>query len=289
MRIRRCLKSTAAVVVCSFLLSCAAAREVVTDRIIRLPSVRIVSAEVADLSFTGARLLFDVKITNPNPIGFALDGFEYDLLIEDESFLRGRQDGRVEIEANGSSIVPLPLEFEYAGVYSAFERLIKNDGASYTLETTCFFDLPVLGRVEVPARTEGRIPLLKAPVVSLRSLRVARIGLTSADVVLEAALDNPNSFFFNVPLFRYEVLINGRTWVHGCAADLEVGEKRISVLSFPFTVSYAEVSESLYGLLTVGEKAACVLKGTVDIRTPLPLLEEASFPFEIGGEVTLMR
>jgi LEA14-like dessication related protein len=289
MRITRYLKAAAAVVVCFFLLSCAAAREVITERIVRLPSVRIVSAKITKLSFTGARLLFDVKITNTNPIGFTLDGFEYELFIEDETFLRGRQDGRVEIEANGSSIVPLPLEFEYAGVYSAFERLIKNDGASYTLETTCFFDLPVLGRVEVPARTEGRIPLLKPPVLSLQSLRVTRIGLTSADIVLEASLENPNPFSFDISLFRYELFVNRRTWAEGQVPDLGVGEKQAVPLSFPLTVNYAEVSESLYGLLAEGEKATCELKGSVDIRTPLPLLGEVSLPFEIWGEVPLTR
>ncbi len=289
MRITGCVKAAAAVVACSFLLSCAAAREVITERVVRLPSVRVVSAKITELSFAGARLLFDVKITNTNPIGFTLDGFEYELFIEDETFLRGRQDGRVGIEANGSSIIPLPLAFEYAGVYRAFERLIKNDGAGYVLEMKFFFELPVLGKVEVPARTEGRIPLLKPPVLSLQSLRVARIGLTSADIVLEAALDNPNPFSFDVSLFRYELFVNRRTWAEGQARDLDVGEKQVVPLSFPLTVNYAEVSESLYGLLTTGEKTTCVLKGSIDIQTPLPLLGEVSLPFEIGGEVPLMR
>ncbi|MBN2324336.1 MAG: LEA type 2 family protein [Spirochaetes bacterium] len=289
MRKRGLVASAVAVVACCVLLSCAAAREVVTERIIRIPSVRIISGEITRLSFTGAAMLFDIEITNSNPVGLALDGFDYNLLIEDEPFLHGRQEGKVEIGANGSSIVPLPLESEFAGVYHAFERLVENDGASYTLEMACFFDLPVLGKVEVPARTEGRIPLVKPPVLSLRSLRVARIGLTSADVVLEAALDNPNDFFFDAPLFRYEVVVNEKTWARGSAFDLHIGEKRISMLSFPFTVRYAEVSESLYRLLTAGEKATCVFKGSVDIKTPLPLLTDVSLPFEIGGEVPLMR
>jgi len=123
----------------------------------------------------------------------------------------------------------------------------------------------------------------------LQSLRVARIGLTSADIVLEAALDNPNPFSFDVSLFRYELFVNRRTWAEGQARDLDVGEKQVVPLSFPLTVNYAEVSESLYGLLTTGEKTTCVLKGSIDIQTPLPLLGEVSLPFEIGGEVPLMR
>ena len=289
MRISRCLASAAVVLVCCVFLSCTAVRDAVTERIMRPPSVRIVSAEITDLSFTGARVLFDVKITNPNSLGFTLDGFQYDLLIEDESFLRGRQDGRVVIEAGGSSTVPLPLAFEYAAVYRALEHLIQNDGASYVLEMTCFFDLPVLGRVEVPARAEGTVPLLKPPDLSLRSVRVTRVGLTSADFVIEAALDNPNPFAFEVSLFRYELLVNRKTWAEGQAHGLDIREKQVALLSFPVTVNYSEVSESLYGLLATGKKTIAVLKGSVDILTPLPLLGEVSLPFEIEGEIPLIR
>ena len=290
MRLPRYATAMAAVIsLCGVLLSCAAARDVVTDRIIRPPSVRIVSAEITDLSFSGARLLFDVEITNSNPIGIMLDGFEYELFIENETFLSGRQDGRVEIAAGGTSVIPLPLAFEYADVYRTFENMVSNDGVSYGLVLRFFFDLPVLGMVEVPARIDGEVPLLKIPVIAPRSLRVARVGLSSADILLEITVDNPNSFSFEIPAFRYDLLVNGTRWAEGHGEDLAVGEKKITVLSIPLTVRYREVSQSLNLLLSTGKEASCVLKGTVDIKTPLPLLGDVSLPFEVEADIPLTR
>ena len=153
MRITRYLVVAAAILVCSVLLSCAAAREAVTERIIRLPSVRIVFAEITELSFTGARLLFDVKIRNTNPIGFTLEGFEYDFLIEDETFLRGRQDGRVGIEANGSSIRFYPhcvRHYSFGTPYRRFSRMsrIAPAGINASNEAISLFSFDISGTIE---------------------------------------------------------------------------------------------------------------------------------------------
>jgi LEA14-like dessication related protein len=289
MRTKRYLTFIVLTAACLLFLSCSAAREIVTDRVIRLPDVRVVSADVRSLSFTEANLLFDLMINNPNPIGLTTEGFEYELLIEGESFLKGKQEGRVQIDANGSSIIPFPLTVEYMSVYRVFGLLKEKDSAEYTLSLSLFFDLPLLGKVEVPVRHVGEIPLLKLPAIVPSSLRVERISLSSADLVLSLLVDNPNPFEFDVSVFRYALTINSRQWAEGVSRDITVRPKRRSEVEIPLSVNFIEIGESILDLLEGEEIVLYGLRGEVDILTPLPSLGEIALPFELSGEIPIFQ
>jgi len=289
MRTKRYLPFIVLTASCLLFLSCSAAREIVTERVIRLPDVRVVSAEVRSLSFTEADLLFDLMINNPNPIGLTTEGFEYEFLIEGESFLKGKQEGRVQIDANGSSIIPFPLTVGYMSVYRVFGLLKEKDSAEYTLSLSLFFDLPLLGKVEVPVRHVGEIPLLKLPAIVPSSLRVERISLSSADLVLSLLVDNPNPFEFDVSVFRYALTINSRQWAEGVSRDITVRPKRRSVIEIPLSINFIEIGESILDLLEGEEIVPYELRGEVDILTPLPLLGEIALPFELSGEIPIYQ
>ncbi|HUT65145.1 MAG TPA: LEA type 2 family protein [Spirochaetota bacterium] len=289
MRAKRYIPLIVFTAACLVFLSCSATRDIVTERVVRLPSVRVVSAEIRSLSFTEAKLLFDLMINNPNPIGLTTEGFEYEFLIEGESFLKGKQEGRVQIDANGSSIIPFPLVIEYASIYRAFELLREKDSAEYALNLSLFFDLPLLGRVEVPVRHQGEIPLLKLPRIVPSSLRVERISLSSADLVLSLTVENPNPFEFDVSLFRYELTINSRQWAEGISRDIAVRPKQKSVVEIPLSINFIEIGESIPGLLAGEEIVTYELRGEVNILTPLSLLGEIALPFALSGEIPIFQ
>jgi LEA14-like dessication related protein len=289
MRPGRHLSLPVVVTACFLLLSCSAARDVVTERIIRLPRVQIVSADITRLSFTDADLLFDVKVTNSNPIGIIMEGFEYDFLIEGEPFIRGKQHGRVQIEANDSSIVPFPLSLGYSSVYRTVALLRDRESAEYTLRLTLFFEVPVLGVVEVPVEHKGEFPLLRLPAIAPYAVRVERIGLTSADLLLEIGVENPNTFSFEASLFRYELIINERKWVSGSMREIVVQAKQKSVHEIPINIDFVEMGESVIRLLSTGERAVYTLRGKVGLVTSFPLLGEVELPFEVSGEIPIIK
>lgn len=289
MRPGRHLSLPVIVVAFCFLLSCSAARDVVTERIVRLPRVQIVSADIMRLSFTDADLLFDVKVTNSNPIGIIMEGFEYEFLIEGESFIKGKQEGRVQIEANNSSIVPFPLSFNYTSVYRTVTLLRDGESAAYTLRLTLFFEVPILGVVEVPVERNGEFPLLRLPAIVPYAIRVESISLTSADILLEIGVENPNPFSFEASLFRYELIINERKWVSGSIREIVVQAKQKSILKIPINIDFIEIGESVIRLLSTGERAVYTIRGKVGLVTSFPLLGEVELPFEKSGEIPIIK
>ena len=73
------------------LTNCAELMKIAQQGNIQKPAVRVSSARLAGLSFDKADLIFDIEISNPNSIGVSLAGFDYDLLLNGQSFLKGNQ------------------------------------------------------------------------------------------------------------------------------------------------------------------------------------------------------
>ncbi|MFQ5583876.1 MAG: LEA type 2 family protein, partial [Calditrichia bacterium] len=179
------------------------------------PRLSVSDVKITGLSFENIDLLFDIKIDNPNSIGVNLSAFEYDFLINENSFLKGREEKKFEISANGESIVQLPIGLGYSDIYDAYKTLTNEDSSTYQLNGSFSFSLPLVGDVTIPVSKSGYLPLVKLPRLSVEDLKINRFGFSGADLKLRVKVDNPNAFsmaFINV---NYNFNVNGKSWVAG--------------------------------------------------------------------------
>jgi len=123
------------------------------------PSVRVLGAEVTNVSLVSADLVFDVAVENPNRFAFVLDTVDYRLRVNGEPLLDGRGDLRAEIAARGTTEVRLPLTLRFTDVLRALHALEGEKRAGYDLEAELWFDAPVVGRRSVPVRRRGDFSL----------------------------------------------------------------------------------------------------------------------------------
>jgi len=123
------------------------------------PSVSITNVEVSKLSFISVDFVFNMKIQNPNSFGVQLSGFDYDMLINSHSFVKGKQEEPVKIAANSASNIQLPLTIQFLDLFAVFSSLKNSNRANYALNTGFYFDLPVLGTVRIPAQKTGSFSL----------------------------------------------------------------------------------------------------------------------------------
>ncbi len=138
---------------------CKAAKEILKQGGVQKPSVEVINADIQNFSILSADFVFDLKITNPNAVGVDLSGFDYNLLINQKSFLKGEQNTPMTIEPNQSSVIHLPLTVDFADIFSVFSDLATKSKASYQLTTGFHFDIPLLGKVRVPATKSGEFKL----------------------------------------------------------------------------------------------------------------------------------
>jgi LEA14-like dessication related protein len=256
----------------------------------RKPEVAVQEIRIERLSFTSADLLCNLTVKNPNPVGLRLSRFEYDLLIEGSSFIAGVQESGLQIQAEGSSPVELPLNIVYKNLYEGFRALTGRDAAEYRLKLSFSFQVPVLGDVTVPVTTEGELPLLRIPSVRVKSLKLARIGLTTADLTLIVLLENPNPLSLDLSSLEYLLTMNDAEWISGRSlTPMHVSEKDEGQISIPISLNFVQIGRSVYNLLTQDSELEYAFQGNVRFTTSMPVMGEVLFPFESRGKIGIVR
>ena len=274
----------------TFLCSCSLINNFVGGAKPRHPEVDFVGAKLTGLSFDAADLLFDIKIRNPNSVGLKMAGFDYNFLINDNSFVKGDKRDPLSIAAAGESVVQIPLSLSYVSIYQAFQSLRNQDVSNYQIKVGFSFDIPVLGVVNIPVSKSGEFPLLKLPKVKLAALKLKNLSLTGADLLLGVQLDNPNAFSMLLNGLQYQFEVGGRDWVSGSTEKAtQVAEKGQGVIEIPISLNLLEMGTSVYRLLAGDKDLDYQLGGNLDLGTSLPLLGAVSLPFDRSGSIELTR
>lgn len=123
------------------------------------PEVDVTDVKVLGTTLTGADLLFQFRVDNPNAVALMLDQIGYRLRLNGEPLLDGRRREETRIAANGRSVVELPVTIKYEDVYRVIRSFQGRQRPDYALDADFQFDIPVLGAVTVPVSKRGEIPL----------------------------------------------------------------------------------------------------------------------------------
>jgi LEA14-like dessication related protein len=255
---------------------------------IEKPDVRISRTKLSGLTFEQADLVFDIEIINPNPIGISLAGFDYDLFLNKISFLKGEQNRQMEIKANDTATIQLPLSLLYENIYKTYQRLRNEDDITYELKTNLSFNLPVLGEIRVPVSVSGDVPAIKIPVLSLKYIKMNRLTLTGAEFNLAIGLFNPNNFAFNLNTLDYNLFVNQSHWVEGHNSNrIRIAEKKDNTVIIPFKINFLQISSSLYQKISSGMELDYQLKGKLNLSSSLETLSKVDLPFDLSGNIDL--
>jgi LEA14-like dessication related protein len=96
---------------------------------------------------------FTVGVRNPNSVGLALDGLDFDFFINDTRVLESvRNNDRIRIPANDYGELRLTTHVGYQALRSTFTEIVDIIGgerARYELRGTAHYDTPV-GRLQFP-------------------------------------------------------------------------------------------------------------------------------------------
>ena len=125
--------------------SCANLSKMLNQMNVKEPVASVEEAKIAGLDFEKVDLIFGIDIKNPNTIGIAMDGFDYDFLLNENSFLSGNQNEKLNIEAQGTSRVNFPVSLKFVDIYNMVNSLKNADSTKYQVKLGLLFNLPLLG------------------------------------------------------------------------------------------------------------------------------------------------
>jgi LEA14-like dessication related protein len=271
----------------SLLLSGCAAVQRAID--ILQPDLNIKDVHVTGLSFEEIDLAVDVEVDNINPLPINLTGFDYDLKINDISFVKGQQDKQLTIPSLDQTVFQIPVTLNYKNLYETFKSLKDQDSTGYKIACGVSFDLPGLGPTRIPFDTKGEFPTVKLPNIKVDGLKVKKLDFSGADMELKLHMDNPNAFDLILNNIDYNLVVNGKTWVKGLKAErTQVMEKSASSIGIPITLDFAQIGLSVYQALAGKKKLDYQFKGNLGVGSSLPLLKQATLPIERSGALNIL-
>jgi len=269
------------------LMSCAALQEMIN---IEKPTAKVRNVRLTGLSLQQIDLLFDVDIFNPNALSVNLAGFDYDFLLSGSSFLKGQQDKQLTIASRGNSNVEVPVSIAFKEIYQTYQSLKNQDSTDYKIICGLVFDLPVFGKTRIPVSQSGNLPLLKIPQISISSLKLQKLSLTSADLLLNLEVNNPNNFSLALNKLDYDFAINNLTWATGLSQQaLAINKKGKSALSLPLSLNFISMGKALYQAVTGDNNLNYHLKGAIDLNTSVPLLKNFTLPIDQTGQIKVLK
>tara|TARA_R110000868_G_scaffold304437_17_gene565271 strand:- start:118 stop:969 length:852 start_codon:yes stop_codon:yes gene_type:complete len=257
---------------------------------VQKPTVSVNDFRVTELTLQNIELTFDLEVANPNPISVSLASYDFDLLIEENSFVKGTQSLTTNIDANASSIISIPVRFTFKELYQTFKAINAEKEGYYKFLGNIGINVPVLGLLEIPIEKDGAFPIVKAPTISVSKFSVKNISFTKADVELELNVGNPNSFGMIMNQLDYNINLNGFDTIEGqTSSSLTVEENETKSLTIPASFNFLELGSAAYSAIVGGKPFEYTLSGSADVGATLPFFKTSSFNFDKSGSVDILK
>lgn len=254
------------------------------------PTARVLSSRLVALTPTTARIDTQIEVNNPNLYAIALGALDYELSVNRSRLLTGEQDRSTHIAAGASQTISLPIDVVFSDVLDILGSVSQRDSLAYQIKAGMGFDIPVVGRVRVPVSADGEVPIPKLPQISVSGLKADRLSLTSADLTLTLAMENPNVFGLLIDQFAYEFALDNNAVASGSVQQrVRMDEKGQALIQVPITLSFLDAGMALYQAFLSGNSLDYGLAFESRIGTTLPVMEAFPFSTVQDGRVQLRR
>lgn len=270
-----------------FIAGCASVQNLMN---IKKPDVKVQNVRITGLTFSAIDLSFNLAIDNPNALAISLAGFDYDLILNENSFLKGQQDKSISIESRSTSQVEIPLQLSFRDIYNTFNSLSNKDSSAYEAKFGLNFNLPILGITRIPISKKGAIPLLRLPSVKVSSLKLNKIGLTTASLNLALQVDNANPLQFLLNQFQYDFLVAGKSWANGISdKKMTIAKNGKSEINIPIELNFLQMGQTAYQILTGSNQIDYQFDGNLNFDTSMEMLKNVNLPINTSGKIDLTR
>ncbi|MBN2413234.1 LEA type 2 family protein [candidate division KSB1 bacterium] len=236
------------------------------EQIVQRPSVNVKGVDITDVNFNEIFLDFGLLIHNPNVFGIQLDGYDYNFVIEGNDFLKGTENEQIRILSQNSSTLNIPITINFKSLYDLVTKTKNLDTLSYRLSGQ-FKPGGLLAGMSIPFSKSGTLPNIRIPKVSLKSLKIDKMGLSGVDLKLGIDLQNDNIFGFDIGKLNYNISLAGNKVASGITEKLaSIPAKDKGEIVIPLSLDFLGLTSSLRSLLT-GQNVECAVDGAADLNT----------------------
>ena len=264
-----------------FFSGCAELQNILKDAI-KKPTVSFEKVDFKDVSLFDTTMLFDFKVTNPNPVGIRIKNIAYNLKMYGRDFAQGVLDRGIDMSANSSNIVQLPVKVKYLDLFKTAGDYLKNDRVNYDISGAIG-----VGAFEIPYQKAGSFIKPRLPDISLKRAKVNKLDLTGAKMLFVMGVKNPNKFPIKIKNLNYGIKLSGVEFTSGrLNRSTNISSGGSSEVRLPVNVQFLQLGQSLMKVLG-GSSSNYELNG--EMNFDVPGFGVRSFPFKKTGELPFIK
>ena len=265
------------------MVSCASIQDLAK---VQKPQVEISNLRLEKLDLNQLDFILELKVQNPNAVGLSLSKLDYDFFVEGNSLVKGTQAKGVQLTANSTNTVEIPVTINPANLWETVQKVAKQDRFSFTLASLATFVVPVLGDVQLPLKKTGELPVLHVPDVKIIGLKRKTLSFTRAEMELSLQVQNSNAFSLLLNQFTYNFQVNNRSWAVGRNTKPQtMSSKKANTIQIPITLNFLEIGTAAYQMLTSKAPLNYSFNGQFDFGSPEPFLKSLKLPVDFSGSL----
>ncbi len=251
------------------------------------PTADIVNVSFQDLSLESITIVFDVDVKNPYSQPLPLANLDYSLASRGSMFMSGKADVQGTVPANGAKTIPLPAKVTFKELFSLLKDVRLGSVVPYNAEMGLSVDAPIVGKMRLPIKKDGQLPIPTVPDVEVREIKWDKLGLDQASGRIRLSMVNRNQFPVDLSKLRYalslgDVEVANSSLAKAVAFGANDGQGEIEL---PINISPQQAGFGLFRMLS-GSGSSYKFNGTMDVGTPFGPM---SMPVQKAGNALFKR
>jgi LEA14-like dessication related protein len=126
------------------------------------------------------------------------------------------------------------------------------------------------------------------PQIKVKGVKISKLSFTSAELLTQVEVNNPNAFNLAMSNLNYQLNINNQKWGEGnIAKTSNIPEKGKGVIDIPVKLDLVSVGQAAYKVLLNKSTIEYELTGNATVDTGLELLRNYKMPLDVKGKTSL--
>jgi LEA14-like dessication related protein len=260
---------------------CESVREVFDG--IEKPTANVENVSLRALDLDGLTLAFDVGIHNPYTVDLPVAQLDLALASGGAQFFSGQSAQQGTVPAKGRRTFPAVARITFASLLSTLRNVRPGAIVPYAADIAIAVDAPMVGRLTLPLRREGEIPVPTPPDVSVQGIEWRTLSLSEASAVVRLDIGNLNDFPVDLEKLGYSLTLGThKIATSSVTKPISFGAGEHETLEIPIAVKPIDLGMGALALLR-SSSSSYRFEGTLAGRTPFgPLV----FPVSKHGSTT---
>ena len=256
-----------------------------------LPQLELSQLEITSLTSHKTGMIVKVNIKNQLPLSFNVDSLQYSIFINGTEILKDHYKKSISLKRNDSSQVSLPMTIFNDSISSVMKTNEQKNIDSVEFHFQGSFFTRIIFKEQFNVDIKRLIPRFYTPEVNAEHFEIDSLNFSRAAVQLLVSINNKNVFPFKADSIAYEISIEDNHWIKGIIPGfIDIQAKSVTDLTIPITISFKEVTKTLFHLLTKGNKVRYNLHLTFRIESDNNMINKSKVILESEGSVkSLMK